>query len=101
MTATVSKTSSIRKGLTAIVLSGALAASMIAGSTSAQAYQMIPYHYYHQHHHHHHGYWGPGLGVGIGLGLLGAAIADSGPTCYWQREYNRYGDYVGRVQVCE
>jgi len=100
-----SKTSSFRKGLSAVVLAVAFASASVAVPSSAQA------HFYHHHHWGHHGWghhgwgyggWGPGLGVGIGLGLLSAAVAaDSGPSCYWQSEYNRYGHYLGRVRICE
>jgi hypothetical protein len=59
-----------------------------------------------------------GLGWGIGAGLVGAAIVGSAIAagndgyyhdgyyydgyrhCYWTRQYNSYGDYIGRARVC-
>jgi hypothetical protein len=59
-----------------------------------------------------------GLGWGIGAGLLGAAVVGSAIAasndgyyhdgyyydgyrrCVWVRQYNSYGDYVGRVRTC-
>jgi hypothetical protein len=92
MTATASSTRSLfRKSLGALVLTGALASTMIAGATSAQAFP-----------HPHHG-WGPGLGIGLGLGLLGAAVAAdySAPrVCHLERQFDEYGNYIGRIRVC-
>jgi len=46
--------------------------------------------------------WGPALGLGIAAGIVtGAIIANSGPErCGWLRQYDRYGNYMGRVWVC-
>ena len=55
-----------------------------------------------------------GLGWGIGAGLVGAAVVGSAIAasndgyyydngyrrCVWVRQYNSYGDYVGRVRSC-
>lgn len=58
---------------------------------------------------------GPGLGFGIAAGLVGAAVVGSaiaanegyygyGPgyrRCGWVRQYDDYGNFVGRVRVCD
>jgi hypothetical protein len=54
-----------------------------------------------------------GLGWGIGAGLLGAAIVGSAIAasndgyyyddyrrCGWVRQFDAYGNYVGRVRTC-
>jgi hypothetical protein len=59
--------------------------------------------------------WGLGLGIGLGVGaLVGAAAASSygpyygGPayvvtpgyrTCHWVRQFDAYGNYVGKSCV--
>jgi len=54
--------------------------------------------------------WGVGLGIGLGVGaLVGAAAASSyGPayvvtpgyrTCHWVRQFDAYGNYIGRTCV--
>lgn len=55
---------------------------------------------------------GPGYGYGIGAGLLGAAVigtaiaANDGyygtgyRRCSWTRQYDMFGNYVGRVRAC-
>jgi len=46
--------------------------------------------------------WGP-LAIG-GAFIAGAVIANSGPygyeRCGWLRRYDRWGNYYGRVWVC-
>jgi hypothetical protein len=47
--------------------------------------------------------WGPAIGLGIAGGIVaGAVIANSGPyeRCGWLRQYDRYGNYMGRTWVC-
>ncbi len=58
----------------------------VSGTSQAQA-------------HHFHG-WGWG-GVGLGL-ALGAAAASTyyAPDCYLAPRYDRFGNYIGRVKVC-
>ncbi len=71
----------------AAVLLAALTIGTVAVSTTSQAEA------------HHYG-WGLG---GFGLGLaLGAAAASNyyAPSCYWQPQYDRFGNYLGRVKVC-
>ena len=55
-----------------------------------------------------------GLGWGIGAGLLGAAVVGSAIAasndgyyyddgyrrCVWVRQYDAYGNYIGRVRTC-
>jgi hypothetical protein len=51
---------------------------------------------------------GFGLGWGIGAGLVGGAIAASNDgyyyggyrTCGWVRQFDAYGNYIGRVRTC-
>jgi hypothetical protein len=56
---------------------------------------------------------GPGIGFGIAAGLAGAAIVgsavaasngyygyDYGYRCGWVRQYDVYGNYMGRVRTC-
>jgi hypothetical protein len=84
-----------RKSLTAVALAASLAA---VAAPSAQAWPIFP------HPHHHHIGWGPGLGLGLGLGLLGAAAAadySGSAYCHTERRVNEYGEYIGRVRVCE
>ena len=53
--------------------------------------------------------WGWGVGAGIvGAAVVGSAIAASNDgyyydgyrRCVWVRQYNSYGDYIGRVRSC-
>ena len=45
---------------------------------------------------------------GVGAGLVGAAFAASGPgyyydgyrRCGWVRQFDAFGNYVGRVRTC-
>jgi hypothetical protein len=53
---------------------------------------------------------GPGLAWGIGAGLVGAAIVGSAIAandgyygyrrCGWVRQFDGYGNYLGRVRTC-
>jgi hypothetical protein len=60
---------------------------------------------------------GPGLGFGIAAGILGAAVVGSAIAanesryddngygygyrrCGWVRQFDAYGNYVGRVRTC-
>jgi hypothetical protein len=49
--------------------------------------------------------WGPAIGLGVAGFVAGAAIASStvyaGPVrCGWVAQYDRWGNYMGRVKVC-
>ena len=99
-----------RKSATALVLVSALASMSVAGSSSAQAGPFGGGFHgggFHGGGFHggwgHHGGWGRGIGLGLGLGLLGAAAYGaygSGPVCHLRSQYDAYGEYIGRVQVC-
>ncbi|MCI4677508.1 hypothetical protein K9U39_18590 [Rhodoblastus acidophilus] len=98
----MTRTSSLlRKSFGALFVAGALASAAVVGSSGAQAFPIYP----HPHHHHHWGHgWGPGLGVGLAAGLVGAAIASDYATpiyCHWERRYDAFGGYLGRVRVCD
>lgn len=53
---------------------------------------------------------GPGIGFGIAAGLVGAAVVGGAIAsndgyygyrrCGWVRQYDGYGNYVGRVRTC-
>ena len=55
--------------------------------------------------HHHHGV---GIGVGLAAGALFAAAASNAYAndyygyrrCGWVRQFNAYGNYIGRVRSC-
>jgi hypothetical protein len=47
--------------------------------------------------------WGPALGLGIAGGIVaGTIIANSAPyeRCGWVRQFDRFGNYMGRAWVC-
>ncbi len=57
--------------------------------------------------HHHHG--GVGIGVGLAAGALFAAAAANNAYAYddygyrrcgWVRQFDAYGNYIGRVRSC-
>jgi hypothetical protein len=57
---------------------------------------------------HHHGWHGAGYGFAAGA-LIGAAAAGayasgpvyvSGYNCRWVRQYNQFGQYMGKTKVC-
>ena len=54
-----------------------------------------------QAHPHFHGGWAP-FGAGIVAGaIIGSAVADSGYySCHWVRQYDQWGNYLGRAKVC-
>src|SRR3982075_794517 len=86
---------SIKTKIAALALATLAAAGSIASTTPAQAGG---------------GGGGPGVAWGIGAGLVGAAIvgtaiAASNDTyrvrrCGWVREYDNYGNYLGRFRTC-
>ena len=56
---------------------------------------------------------GPGLGFGIAAGIVGAAVVGSAIAasqadtydygyrrCVWVRQFDAYGNYIGRVRSC-
>ncbi|MBR0753121.1 hypothetical protein JQ604_13095 [Bradyrhizobium jicamae] len=52
--------------------------------------------------------WGWGVGAGlVGAAIVGSAIAanngyyyDDYRRCGWVRQYDAYGNYIGRVRTC-
>jgi hypothetical protein len=60
---------------------------------------------------HHHGHGGIGIGVGLAAGALFAAAAAAANNAYaydgygyrrcgWVRQFDAYGNYIGRVRSC-
>jgi hypothetical protein len=82
---------SIKSKIAAFALVALTAAGTMASSQQAQAK-------------------GPGIGFGIAAGVVGAAVVGSaianngyygyGYRCGWVRQYDGYGNYVGRVRTC-
>jgi hypothetical protein len=69
----------------ALVAALTLSATMVAGSSQAQA---------------RHWGWG-GFGLGLALGSAAAATYVYNSPCHWVRQFDRFGNYVGRVRVCD
>jgi hypothetical protein len=48
--------------------------------------------------------WAPVIGLGAAAVITGAAIANSGyyapVQCGWVAQYDRWGNYIGRVKIC-
>ncbi len=90
---------SIKTKLAALAVTAVVAAGAIASTTPANAGG---------------GGFGPGPGVGLGVGLatglvVGSAIAaNQQPAyvaypvrrCWWQPQYNVFGQYVGSYRAC-
>ena len=83
---------SIKTGIAALALATLAVTGSIASTTQAEA---------------------KGLGWGIGAGLLGAAVVGSAIAasndgyygygyrrCGWVRQFDAYGNYMGRVRTC-
>ena len=88
---------SIKTRIAAFAVAGlALSGSLAATTQQAQAGSG----------HHYHGV---GIGLGIATGaLVGAAIASGAYAdgyayrrCGWVRQYDAYGNYIGRVRACD
>jgi hypothetical protein len=84
----------IKSTIAAAVAIATLAGSLVVPSSAAQA----------------RGGWGFGAAV-VGAAVVGAAVAaNSAPyggyyvdgyrRCGWERQYDAYGYYVGKVRVC-
>ncbi len=102
---TSSTLSMIRRGLSVLVIGGAIVGAALAGSTGAQAHGVGGHgggHFGHGGHGFGHG-WGRGAGIGLGLGLLGAVAYDAYDAprvCRWERQFDDDGNYLGRARVC-
>ena len=84
---------SIKSGIAALALAALAVTGSIAFTTQAEA---RPF----------------GLGWGIGAGLIGAAVVGSAIAandgyyydgyrrCGWVRQFDAYGNYIGRVRTC-
>ena len=75
----------IRKSILALTGIAALSAAALA-PTSASAWGKGGW----GHHHHFHGGWG----------FYGARYVDVGPSCYYVKRINRFGE-VRLIRVCE
>jgi len=71
----------------AVIAAFTLGAVSLAGTGQAQAYW--PYH------HHHHGWGGYGFGLAFGPAYYGYG------GCYWVRQFDRAGNYIGRARICD
>ena len=75
----------------------ALATLAVTGGMASTQAQAKPLH------------WGVGAGL-VGAAIVGTAIAASGPgyypyydgyrRCGWVRQYDAFGNYIGRVRTC-
>ena len=85
---------SLKTKIAAVALVAITATGMVAGSTQ------------------HADAKGLGLGLGIAAGVIGAAAVGSAIAadsydydgyrrCGWVRQYDTFGNYVGRVRVCD
>ncbi len=86
---------SIKTKIAAVAIASLTLTGGIAASTQAEA-----------------GYHGGGVGIGIAAGLLGAAIVSNAYAqpayvvdggyrrCGWVRQFDAYGNYMGRVRSC-
>jgi hypothetical protein len=85
---------SIKSKIAALALAALAVTGSIASTTKAEA----------------HGF---GLGWGLGAGLVGAAVVGSAIAagndgyyyngyrrCGWVRQFDAYGNYIGRVRTC-
>jgi hypothetical protein len=87
---------SIKTNITAFALTALVATGTLASSTHQAAAKPF------------------GLGWGVGAGIVGAAIVGSAIAaskdgyygygyrrCGWVRQFDAYGNYVGRVRACD
>jgi hypothetical protein len=85
---------SLKTKIAAVAFVAITATGMVAGSTQ------------------HADARGLGLGLGIAAGVIGAAAVGSAIAadsydydgyrrCGWVRQYDTFGNYVGRIRVCD
>jgi len=75
----------------AAALVAALTIGTVAVSSTSQA----------QAHHWHGGGWGwGGVGLGLALGAAAASTYAYSSDCYFVRQYDQFGRYLGRAKVC-
>ena len=82
---------SIKTKFAALALATLAVTGTIASTTQAQAKPL---------------HWGLGAGL-VGAAIVGSAIAASndgyyygGYRCGWVRQFDAYGNYIGRVRTC-
>jgi hypothetical protein len=83
---------SIKTKFAALALATLAVTGTIASTTQAQAKPL---------------HWGVGAGL-VGAAIVGTAIAASGPgyyydgyrRCGWVRQFDAFGNYIGRVRTC-
>ena len=83
---------SIKTKFAALALATLAVTGTIASASQAQAKPL---------------HWGYGAGL-VGAAVIGTAIAASGPgyydygyrRCGWVRQFDAFGNYVGRVRTC-
>ena len=91
--------SKLNKLLAAVLTVATIGAALTTTTQQASAH---PIHIGHHGGWGHHG-WGYGAaGLGLGLGLIGAAAYEGAYVrpCRLVRQYDDYGNYLGRVRVC-
>ena len=88
---------SIKTSIAALALA-ALAVTGSIASTTSEAQAKPPHHFHH---------WGSGVGAGlVGAAVIGSAVAASNSRyyghrrCGWVRQFDAYGNYIGRVRTC-
>ncbi len=74
-------------------IAAALLAALTLGTVSLASTSQA------QAHHWHHGWGWGGVGLGLALGAAAASTYAYG-NCYWVRQFYVYGNYIGRVRVC-
>ena len=75
-------------------IAAALLAALTLGTVSVASTSQAQ-----AHHWGGHGWGWGGVGLGLALGTA-AATTYAYSDCYWVRHLDRYGNYMGRVRVC-
>jgi len=77
--------------------------ALTATTQQAAAFPHGPHGHFGHHGWGHHG-WGRGFGWGAGalaVGALGALAVERAYDCRLIRQYDEFGNYIGRVRVCD